>query len=73
MPRSSLTDAPESHIYRSKGWHPPRKKKVLKDEFEEGILFARKNGTKEGIAILEELNWQYINRHLDDIDLQSFP
>ena len=67
VPRKSLTDAPESNIYRERGgWVPPTigSNLSLKDEFNKGIEFAiSADASKKSIRLLEELQSNYLHRY----------
>ena len=68
VPRRSLTDAPESKIYRRLGWAPTAKKASLAEEFAEGRSFAAKTASQEAMMILDRLGDDYEKRH-DLVDL----
>ena len=66
VPRKSLTDAPESKIYRKQGWVPPDigSNLTLEDEFNKGIEFAISAGaSQKSIDLLEELQSNYLHRY----------
>ena len=66
VPRKSLTDAPESKIYRKQGWVPPLvdSNVTLKDEFNKGIECAISSGaSKISLDLLEELQSNYLQRY----------
>ena len=66
VPRKSLTDAPESKIYRKQGWVPPANGSnlSLEDEFNKGIECAISSGaSKISLDLLEELQSNYLQRY----------
>lgn len=64
VPRRSLTDAPTSAVYRRLGWSKPNSHRLMHDEFQEALAWAKSQGaSREFLDKYQELAVRYENRH----------
>ena len=63
VPRKSLTDAPKAKVYKNLGWAPPKGKRTLKMEFDEGYEFAAEKASDRGLELLRDISKEYEERY----------